>query len=179
VAVYVQVARFKGRSEQLLFTHETARSAFDRLKRDLGGLHVASDAAVTDYWELEKSPAGCCGDRVTFLTATENPGKLDYCTVSYYVIKEVAGGVEHYRLYRELSATKGGLAPDSPPGPVWPDKSLVADGVLEFKVMSDPATPAVGRLPSSITVTLKLEDPGGRSGYLFFTATFRPGAEEN
>jgi len=167
IAIYVSVSRYKSRSEGLLFLHETARGVFARMGRDLGGLHVADsdrdgDTDATDYWE----PAA---GRLTFLTATENPGKLDYCTVGYYL----EGG----RLYRELSDAKGGSAPTGG----WPSKadSVVAEGVQEFTVSTVPAAPAAGRLPASVTVTLKMSDPGGQPAYRLFTATFRLGAEEN
>ncbi len=171
VAIYVRVNRYKARSEEVLFIYQAARGIQARMGHDLEGLHVAStdaDAAtdLAEYWELEKAPAGCSGDRLTFLTATENPGRLDHCTVSYYV--------KDAKLYRKLSDSKGG----SGPFPSEAD-SVLAEGVEKLTLVTEPLTPVDGKLPATVTVTLKLADPGGKPGFRWFTVTLRPGSEEN
>ncbi len=175
IAIYVRVSRYKSRSEELLFVHENARGILDRMKRDLGGLYVADNdsdgtAQLINYWRLEKAPvAGCSGDRLTFLSAAENPGKLDHCTVQYYV--------ENNKLYRELSSAMGG----SPPGGGWPakDASVLAEDVEKLLVTTTPATPPAETLPSKVTITLQLTDEPGTPPYKVFTVELRPGAEEN
>jgi prepilin-type N-terminal cleavage/methylation domain-containing protein len=174
VAIYVQVSRYKSRSEQLLFVHENARGIEARLSRDLRGLHVADsdgdgDTDPVDYWELESGAMGSAGDRLTFLTAAENAGRLDYCTVRYYV--------EGENLYRELSAAKGGAAPVGG----WPAKSesVLAEDVQKLTVSTEPAAPAAGKVPATVTVTVKLADPQGQPPYRIFTFSLRPGSEEN
>ncbi len=176
VAVYVNVSKFKRRSEKLLFLHETARGINNRLGRDLEGLYVAGDTNLIDYWKPEDTEGS--GDskvfhKLTFLTATENPGKVDYCTVAYYV--------ENGKLYREVSDIMGGGPPDDPPGPTWPDKGLLAEGVeeIEFSTIPNPDGLSAGKLPATVTVTLKLADPGGSPAFRHFTVTLRPGSEEN
>jgi prepilin-type N-terminal cleavage/methylation domain-containing protein len=172
VAIYVKVSRYKARSEKVLFIYQTASGIQSRMRRDLGGLHVSStdaDAAtdLVEYWQLEKTPvAGCSGDRLTFLTATENPGKLDYCTVSYYV--------KSAKLYRKLSDSKGGSGPFSAEA-----DSVLAEGVEKLTLVTEPLVPVDGKLPAKVTVTLKLADPGGKPGFREFTVTLRPGSEEN
>jgi prepilin-type N-terminal cleavage/methylation domain-containing protein len=176
VAIYVQVHRYKSRSEELLFIYQTARGIQDRVARDVQGLHVADsdgdgNTPLGDYWQLETGVMGSGGDRVTFLTATENPGKLDHCTVSYYV--------ENDTLYRELSGAKGG----SPPGTGWPAKAdcVLAEEVEHLQVTTIPPLVEIksGELPSTVTVTLRLTDEGSRPAYRVFTVTLRPGSEEN
>ena len=175
VAIYIKASTFKSRSEQLLYLYEKSRGITDRLARDLEGLHVADSdddgtVKLIDYWELEKEPvAGCSGDRLTFLSATENPGRTDCCTVRYYA--------EDGKLYRELSDLKGGVAPAGG----WPAKpaSVLAEGVERLTVSTVPPEPAAGKLPASITITLQLADPDGQPTYRRFTVTLRPGPEEN
>ena len=174
VAIYINVSKFKSRSEKLLFLHETARGINNRLGRDLEGLHVADtdddgDTELADYWKLEPGAMGGAGDRLTFLAAVENPGKVDYCPVAYYV--------QNGKLYREISDTMGGVAP----GGGWPAKAdcVLANGIERLSVVTNPATPAAGKLPATVTVTVKLADPGGRPAFRWFTVTLRPGSEEN
>jgi type II secretory pathway component PulJ len=175
VAMFLQVSRYKSRNEGLLLIEETARGAFDRLERDLTGLHVADsdgDGSVllTDYWRLEKAPvAGCSGDRLMLLSAVENPGRLDYCTVSYYV--------KDGRLYRRLSSDLGGEAPTGG----WPAESAsaLAENVNRLVAIPAPAAPADGRLPETLTFTLEMKDAGSAAGVRRFTLVLRPGAEEH
>lgn len=161
VTIYVNAGKFKRRSEQVLYISEEARGIFDRVARDLAGLHVASEADLADYWDLD---AG--GGRVKFLAATENPGSLDYCTVEYYV--------ESGKLYRQLSADLGGAGS-------FPAKanSVLAEGIRKLTVGTDPESPAAGKVPRTVTITLELDDPGGRPGWRRFTVTLRPGSEED
>lgn len=176
VAIYINVNKFKSRSEKLLFLHETARGINARLGRDLEGLHVADtdddgDTELADYFELQKDweIGKDWGDKLIFLAAVENPGKVDYCTVEYYV--------KSGKLYRVLSGGEpptGGWSADE-------EDWVLAEGVekLTVSTVPPPPLPAAGKLPATVTVTLKLADPGGRPAFRHFTVTLRPGSEEN
>ena len=167
-AIFVQVSRYKARSEKLLFITEEAGGTLDRMARDLEGLY-AGGPALADYWKLETGAMGTAGDRITLLSATENPGKADYCTVCYYV--------KSGRLYRVLS---GGVPPGAAPG-AWPaeSESVLAEGVDRLTVSCTPDPPAAGKVPKLVAVTLQMSDPDGKPPYRRFTATVRPGSEEN
>ncbi len=166
VAIYINVNKFKSRSEKLLFLHETARGVNVRLGRDLEGLYVSDADDPPGYYKVEPSPGGvACGEKLTIRVATENPGKVDYCTVEYYV--------KSGNLYRVLS---GG----EPPTGGWSvveEDWVLAEGAESIEFSSSSVNQ--GEVPTSVTVTLKLADPGGTPAYRHFTVTLRPGSEEN
>jgi prepilin-type N-terminal cleavage/methylation domain-containing protein len=172
IAIYVKVNAMKSRSEKLLFLTEEANNALGRIARDLEGLYVGG-STLAGYWKAEE-PDGALFHKLTVLTATENAGKADYCTVSYYVRLDPD---KKKRLYRRVSADLGGVAPDAPL--VWPDEAVLVEDADSITFSALPAAPADGKVPQSVTVTLQLSDPGGTPGYRRFTVTLRPGSEEN
>jgi len=167
-AIFVQVSRYKAGSEKLLFVTEEANGALSRIARDIEGLHVSGVAAS---W-----PSGDATEinKLAFLTATENPGRADYCTVNYYVKLDPADRKK--KLYRVLS---DGVPPA---GVTWPTPeadSVLAEGVDRLTVSCTPDPPAGGKVPRLVTVTLQMADPDGKPPYRRFTMTVRPGSEEN
>jgi prepilin-type N-terminal cleavage/methylation domain-containing protein len=163
-AIFVKVSQYKARSEKLLFMAEEANGALSRIARDLQGLHVA-DATLNNYWHLEPAAMGTGGDRLTMVSATENAGQADYCTVQYYV----ANG----NLYRLLS---GGI-----PNGAWPVEadSILVQGADNITFSTEPAGTSAGKVPARITVSLQMSDPGGQPAYRRFGVSVRPGSEEN
>lgn len=162
---------YSRRSEVLLLVHEEARGALDRVARDLEGAFVADASALGNYWKPEDS-----GHKLTFLSAVENPGKADHCTVSLYVKPDPADGKS--KLYRVLDSSMGGIAPAGG----WPGEaaSVLAEDVESVTFETDPAVIAGGRLPRLVTVTLVMRYKlGDRTRTRAFTAAVRPGSEEN
>ncbi|HOX07784.1 MAG TPA: type II secretion system protein [Planctomycetota bacterium] len=166
--IFVKANKYKSRSEKLLFMAQDANGALTRIGRDLQGLYPGGET-LDRYWQ----PADLDGSsfrKLTFLAATENSGRADHCTVSFFVL----GGT----LYREASDTLGGAAPAAPA--VWPERVALAEKV-EHVAFSFPAFS--GALPKYVEVTLQMADPDGNTSspatYRRFTMTVRPGAEEN
>ena len=184
--IVVKVSQYKSRSEKLLFVSQEANGALGRIARDLQGIYVG-DPALEDYWQLD-SPAGIIGEQLKIQTATENPGRADYCSVSYYVkgTPEVVNGktwIRNGRLYRKLS---GGVLPASGAWSTDDADWLQAEGVVSITFTTEPTGFSTnGKVPASVTVTLKMADPDGKSrsdgsqACLIFSQTVRPGSEEN
>lgn len=180
VSFYVLCTRLKRRSEQLLVLHQDAAGILRTVKRDIEGLYV-SGTAVEEYYRVEASPGGAdCGQKLTVVTATENPGKADYCTISYYVKRRDPADPGSGVLYRVLS---GGQPPDGG----WSldeEDWVLAEGVRSIRFEPDSDSIVDGKVPTAVTVRLRFHDSGGpetatgdRLPHLFVLKIL-PGAEE-
>ncbi|MHC4916120.1 MAG: prepilin-type N-terminal cleavage/methylation domain-containing protein [Planctomycetota bacterium] len=170
IAAYVQVNKYRRRSEKLLLLSQTARGVNARLARDFECIFVIDDDAdgtleIGDYWKPEDI-SGTDGTftKLSFVCATENRSGLDYRAVSYYV-----SGTS---LVRKEAADMAGLSGAA--------ATVIAEGVLAMRFQStpDPAAVVAGEVPEHLRVYLKLEDEGSRMGYQHFGVALRPRSEE-
>lgn len=183
--ILVTAVRYKTRSEKLLFISQDANATLGRVARDVQGLHVSGPAL--SYWQLD-TPVDCIGERLTFVSATENPGRADYCTVSYYVkgtVETINGKtwIRDGKLYRRIS---GGIDPASGAWSLLDADWVQTEGVVGISFTTDPPSfSTAGKVPRTVTVTLKMADPDGKpradgsQPYMTFTQTIRPGSEEH
>jgi prepilin-type N-terminal cleavage/methylation domain-containing protein len=157
VAAFIKVTRYKRRSEQVLFLSEKARAIFSKMERDISGLHVISDSAVAAYFKINSN-------RLYMCCALENSLDRDYCMIAY--------GVSAGHLRRDEY-----LVGDPEPSiDLWP---IFARDAESISFSSVPVSPVAGELPGKISISLRLKDPGAKSGYQEFNLTLCPGSEEN
>ena len=172
IAAYVQVNKYRSRSEKLLLLGETARGVNTRLARDFEGVFVIDDDAdgtleIDDYWKPENIDGGDqTFTKVSFVCATENRSGLEHRAVSYYVDAQK-------RLIRREAADMAGLSGAA--------GTVLAENVLlvRFQSIPDAGVVVVGQLPKVLRVYLRLEDEGSRMGYRQYGVTLRPCSEEH